>query len=255
MNPFPPLLQELDHWATIGQKATLWWRDDDAIAPSYHLDRLLGLAAEFHIPMALAVIPEPCRAGLVADLAAKSMIIAVLQHGYAHRNHAKSHEKKQELGLHRSAAAVEAELSAGFTHMQELFDGTVLPVLVPPWNRIHPDLLPDLPSLGYQGISTFGPRPNAWPVAGLRQVNCHIDVIRWRPNRAFAGEAAVVQQLVEHLAGRRLKAVDPEEPTGLLTHHLVHDQACWTFLNALCETLVQHEAVEFLSASDVFLRR
>ena len=41
-----------------------------------------------------------------------------------------------------------------------------LPVLVPPWNRIAPDLIAHLPAAGYTGLSTFNPHPTAHPPPG-----------------------------------------------------------------------------------------
>ena len=48
---------ELNRWQEAGRVATLWWRDDDAVAPSRALERLVSVAGR--IPLALAVIPAP----------------------------------------------------------------------------------------------------------------------------------------------------------------------------------------------------
>ena len=55
MSVFRPLTDEFDRWADQGLTATLWWRDDDAIAPTPALDRLLDAAGP--VPLTLAVIP------------------------------------------------------------------------------------------------------------------------------------------------------------------------------------------------------
>jgi hypothetical protein len=57
------LVDELDRWEEAGRVAQLWWRDDDAVAPTPALDRLLDVAAG--IPLSLAVIP----AEMVRELA------------------------------------------------------------------------------------------------------------------------------------------------------------------------------------------
>ena len=36
------LEREIDAWAAAGREATLWWRDDDAVAATAELERLLG---------------------------------------------------------------------------------------------------------------------------------------------------------------------------------------------------------------------
>jgi hypothetical protein len=61
---------------------------------------LLDSAASRNTPLALAVIPadaEPALNERIAGLPG----LAILQHGYAHQNHAPATEKKQELGPHR----------------------------------------------------------------------------------------------------------------------------------------------------------
>ena len=143
------LTLELDQWGAEGRTAAFWWRDDDAVAPTPALDRLRSLSAG--IPIALAVIP----AGATPELAAELRDwpeSAVLQHGLSHANHETAPAKKAELGAARPAAHVIADLKTGWD-MLASFDP--LPVLVPPWNRISPDLIGQLPGLGYIGLSTF----------------------------------------------------------------------------------------------------
>ncbi len=49
-----------------------------------------------------------------------------------------------------------------------------------------------------------------------------------------------------------MSAVDPDEPTGLLTHHLEHDEPCWAFIDRLLEETRGHPAVRWLSAEEIF---
>jgi hypothetical protein len=65
----------------------LWCRDDDACRDSPALRRLLEIAATANIPVALAVIPALIEDSLV-DCVENASAATVLQHGYAHRNHA-----------------------------------------------------------------------------------------------------------------------------------------------------------------------
>ena len=157
-----------------------------------------------------------------------------------------------ELGLHRPRAAVLAELARGQARMTTLFGAARSAVLVPPWNRIAPALVPALSGLGFNGLSTLGPRPSAEPAPGLRQVNCHLDIMRWKPSRGFLGQEAALDVLAGHLRARREGAADRSEPTGLLTHHLAHDEACWGFLDDLLGRLVGHAAVRFPSVAGAF---
>src|SRR5271170_1486794 len=81
------LADELDRWGEKGRIATLWWRDDDAAAPSRRLDSLLATAGE--VPVALAVIPALADQALAArlDRSVKTPV-RVLQHGWRHLDHA-----------------------------------------------------------------------------------------------------------------------------------------------------------------------
>ena len=125
-----------------------------------------------------------------------------------------------------------------------------LPVLVPPWNRLGKSLLDLLPSAGFEGLSTYQPRTSREPVAGLIQSNCHTDLINWRGSRSFIGERTVLEQITGHLRRRRQHEVD-NEPTGVLTHHRDHDEACWKFLEKLFEVTRDHGATQWLSVAEV----
>ena len=163
MDPWIELEQELDSWRRTGRRAGLWWRDDDLVEPSAALERLLGMARDHRLGVGLAVVPAelapalgPCLRGCPAA--------SVLQHGFAHRNHAPAGEKAAELGAHRPLATLVEELRAGRERLAAAFDGTLLPILAPPWNRIAPTVVATLPALGYRGLSTFSPRQGRRPV-------------------------------------------------------------------------------------------
>jgi len=251
---FVPLIEQLDRFAAAGRVASLWWRDDDAADVSPALDRLLALGEAQGVPLALATVPAQATEALGRRLRAAGPEVAVLQHGYAHQNHADAGQKKIELGPQRPAQMVIGELATGRLRLETLFGGRALPVLVPPWNRMAPFLLPVLPELGYRGLSQFGPRARAMPLSTLLQSNCHIDPIDWRGSRGFAGAAASVAAATAHLA---LRLAAPEgsaadEPTGLMTHHAAHDEPMWEFLERYLATTAAHPAVRWLSAPDVF---
>ena len=59
------------------------------------------------------------------------------------------------------------ELGTGWLALERLFGGRALSVMVPPWNRIAPALVPTLPEIGFRGLSTFGlRRTRFWPAVG-----------------------------------------------------------------------------------------
>lgn len=252
MSDWRPLDQELDRWAAAGRKATLWWRDDDAAAPTAALERLLDLAARSDQPLALAVIPDRAEAALAERLSNQSADVAVLQHGFAHRNHAPAGEKKCELTAPRQRPETLEELRRGQGILKTLFGARALPVLVPPWNRIAPEMTAALPALGFTGLSTYKARKQPQPGPGLQQVNCHLDILQWRPERRFLGLGEAVALLTDHLRARREGRADPAEPSGILSHHAVHDEAAWAFLEDLLARLARHPAARFLPATAAF---
>lgn len=253
MTGWSALDRELDRWQAARRRASFWWRDDDATDASATLARLLALAGRHGLPIGLAVVPAGATAELAAAVAGRPRV-AVLQHGFAHRNHAPEDEKKCELGAHRPAAAVIAELRQGRRLLQRLFGRRLRPVLVPPWNRIDAGVVRRLPAQGFAGLSTFQPRPAPEAAAGLRQVNCHIEIMDWRARR-FIGQPAALDFAVGHLAARREGRADAREPTGLMTHHLAHDEAAWRFLERFLAATARHSAARWLSPAQVFARR
>jgi len=222
---------ELDLWGEAGCSATLWWRDDDAARLTRRLDRLLALADG--VPLALAVVPAKAE-----SFAAPAI---VLQHGWAHADRARDGGRKCEL----AGADILELLVEGKTRLARLFGARFLPVMVPPWNRAAPEVLAALPSLGYVGLSRLGPRATRF------ERNVHVDVMDWK-SREFAGEEHVLRQLRLHLAARRAGVVDADEPTGLMTHHLVHGAPTERFLARLLEATRAHPAAHWLDPREVF---
>jgi hypothetical protein len=246
---FAPLLAELDLWRDAGRTATLWWRDDDAVKPTRQLDRLIELSRR-GVPCGLAVVPLPAVTELAVQLLDEPFV-EVLQHGYAHTNHAPPEVKSSEFGIQRDLDDRLADLAAGRDKLLHLFGHRFVPAFVPPWNRIGDDLLPHLAGLGYRGLSTFEPRKEAQP-NGYTQVNTHVDPIHWKQNKIFRGAEHSVKQMVGHLSRRRLGEVDAEEATGFLTHHLVHEEAMWDFMAELFDLLAGRPEVTWLAPSQLW---
>ncbi|AWN52582.1 glycosyltransferase [Methylobacterium sp. 17Sr1-1] len=227
---FTPLTDALARAADAGRTTILWWRDDDAVAHTPALDRLLALAVRTGWPVALAAIParaEPSLAARVADEAG----IDLLVHGLAHTNHAPLDSKRAEFGSHRPLAALQADAAKALALAKARLGPRLLPVLVPPWNRLAPDLPATLPALGYQGVSAAH---SLRPVAGLAQAHAAIDPVAWRAGGGLADPGGVV--------ARAARAVAEGGPVGLLTHHLVQDAATWAFCERLLDHLAAHAA-------------
>jgi hypothetical protein len=249
MSSWRELEDEAARWHEAGQAADLWWRDDDATDVGPALDRLLAIHRDTGAAMALAVVPAHATTAL-ADRLVDEPEVDVLQHGYAHVNHAvPAEKKKEELGAQRPAMLVLGELGTGQMALERLFGKRPLAVLVPPWNRIAPALVPALPEIGFAGLSTFGPRRRPRPVKGLLEVNTHVDLIDWKGRRGFVGEAAALGTLVASLAHARTVS---REPVGVLSHHLAMDGEAWDFLGLMWQKATKMPGLRIRPARELF---
>lgn len=237
-----PLHNELARWQEAGRTAVFWWRDDDAFEPTVALDTLLDLANRYEVPVTLAVVPAKAGQPLARRLAGERHA-AVAVHGWAHHNHASESEKKQELGHHRLAEAVLGELYHGFLHLKQLHETSFVPMLVPPWNRIDPLLIPKLSALGFENLSTYGPAADEEPIGIL---NTHVDIIDWHGTRGGRPDEELIAELVAELQTR---FDGSDEPIGLLTHHLDHDVQAWGFCERLFKATAGNKAVAWKPAA------
>lgn len=243
--------RELDRWQQAGLQAEFWWRDDDAASAGAALDRLLELRAGTGLPLSLAVIPAALQPDLAPALRGQHAL-SVLQHGYAHRSHAARGQRKLELGGTRPWRETVDELKHGHQLLAQHFPESFVPVLVPPWNRIDPALVNRLPAIGLLGLSTVKARRQRHPAPGLLQVNAHLDPINWRHGGDFLGVYPSIAILVQHLVARRSGYRDRDEPSGILSHHLVQNRATWQFIEALLRFVDAHPAARFVSAGDIW---
>ncbi|QEW22429.1 putative glycosyl transferase [Marinibacterium anthonyi] len=232
MTDWTPLDDELDR---MEMPFPVWWRDDDALTDTTALNRLIRLSERNGWPLHLAIVPAHADAALADRLRDAATVIPVT-HGWAHVSHAPKTEKNAEFGAHRAADVMAAEAGQGHARLEDLLGEAPAPMFVPPWNRIAPDLLPLLPGQGFDMISTYNPRKTPRAVPGLTRVNTHLDPIDWHGGRSLVDPQALVNKLARDLADRREGRADATEPYGLLTHHLVHDDAIWDFV----ETFFTH---------------
>jgi hypothetical protein len=246
---FGALREELDRWRDAGCIAAFWWRDDDAIEPTPALARLLGLADSFSAEVAVAVIPAHASEALPEALARHSA--AAVQHGYAHKNHARLGAKSVECGGDRSVEVVLEELTKGRAMMRRLFGSPADTILAVPWNRIERPVLDRLGETGLAAVSAYGPRNAMRGPHGLAVANAHVDPMNWRERR-FAGDEKALSSVLGELRARRTGASDPDEPVGLLTHHLDHDEPFWAFVERLLRVTTDHEAARWITIDEAF---
>lgn len=240
------LTEELDRWLETGKTATLWWRDDDAVGLTPQLELLLRCAQP--VPLALAVIPRFVEPDLALRLRQVSSV-AVLQHGWAHSNHATG--TKSEYPATRSQADVEREFADGRQVLDEHFGTQSIPVFAPPWHGLDERFLPLLAQNGIKCVSRIGPRRSRLAAAGLPQVNAHVAPIKWTIPPSFGGDAEYVSAIIDHLRGRRTERFDRDEPTGLLTHHLAQNPTSYEFMSRLLDVTLAHPAAKWIDLREI----
>jgi predicted glycosyltransferase len=246
-----PLDDVLRRTAQAGRTVAFWWRDDDVVAHTPALDRLLEVARAFDLPIALAAIPGGVERSLTERLGEEPQVHVVV-HGFVHRNHAPPGRKKAEFGPHRPPSALAHDAEAALRLGREACDGKLLPVFVPPWNRISAEFVPLLAGLGYRGLSGFGARGAREAAPGLYRINTHIDPIDWRGTRGLAPVETTVARLADAVSAQLDGGADPDEPIGLLTHHLIHDESVWRFCEALLDRLRMHGNLIYPSPRALF---
>lgn len=241
------LTDHLDWFAERGRKVRFWWRDDDAIEPTPALERMLSLANTHKVDLAFAVIPKMATKALAERFADQPHAL-VLQHGWQHKNFQRKDlgEKAAELGSRRDPDQLMAELKAGHDRLLELFGDKFVKAMVPPWNRIDPEISRRLPGIGLSGLSTF--TWHNFPRA--HQLQSHIDILKWKKQVRFIGWESARLRFDLQLTRRRNTGT---EPVGLLTHHLVHDDGCFEFLEIFLEIAAHHEGAEWPEAKGLFL--
>ena len=240
---------EIARWNDAGRMVEFWWRDDDAARPDPALSRLLALAQRLAAPLALAVVPLPCETEIFANAGAQ---VSVLQHGTDHANRAAGGEKKTEFSAAEAPAAALARLTAARRQLQARAGRRFLPVLAPPWNRLPANLAPHLAAAGFRGVTQYGARARAEAAPGLRQVNTHVDIVAWRSGRGFIGAEHALAAATRHLAAKRAALADPQEATGWLSHHAVHDEAAWAFIEQLFESTKRLSGVVWRRPEEIF---
>jgi hypothetical protein len=236
--------EELDAWTHSHRTAALWWRDDDAVESTPALDRLLGISADLGVSVALAVIPAEVDESLARAIRGRE--VAILQHGWDHTDHAPVGDYKAELAAGRDPVEVRQQLARGWDRLVPLFEDRLLPVLVPPFNQMAPELA-EVVSAAYQFVSIV----SDFDALRVRSVNVHCEIVDSKTGAA-ASEEIVALQLATALKLRRYHLVNARRPIGILTHHLVHTIAEWSLLTSLLTRLRAHKAVSFPPLTEIF---
>ena len=85
-------------------------------------------------------------------------------------------------------------------------------------------------------------------MGGIATIDAHLDIVDWRDGRGFVGDAPALGRLVGALRAARHGARDA---VGLLTHHLVMDNATEDFLAGLGEVVATHAAALWVDVREL----
>jgi predicted deacetylase len=215
---------ELALWAKAGHAPVLWWRDDDARVPTGALERLISLSRRRDAPLTLAAIAGPGLPTLVHRLQNEPGVELAV-HGFAHANRQPEGQGFGEIIDSDDIDWVRAQLRATVAAFHRA--GAAPTLFVPPWNNLKPQLLEALPGSSIIAVSGFDQANGK--ADGVTRLDAHLDVLRWKGGGRFRGTWKFLIRMRRLLAQRRTDG-QWDEPIGLLTHHLDHDQATWRFL-------------------------
>ena len=238
------LTEELRQWAQAKKTARLFLRDDDADDDTPALRQLSAITSLYKIPLLLAIIPAHATRELGEFINSKSHINPAV-HGFSHTNHSSQGEKKIELGAQRPLDIVLKELAQGRDKLLNIFGEKLSPVLVPPWNRISEEVAENVGKVGFVAISGF-----SWKVANGNTpwVNTHVDIIDWKNDKASKTIDLVLEELTKSLVIAR---ENNYAAIGILTHHLVHDDAAWKMLETLFGIISQQPVFVWVEAQSL----
>ncbi|MEP0454618.1 MAG: glycosyl transferase family 28, partial [Roseibium sp.] len=99
--------------------------------------------------------------------------------------------------------------------------------------------------IGLEGLSTF--TWHHFPRTG--QVQSHVDIIKWKKDRRFIGWNSARLRFDLQLCRRR---TNPDEPLGILSHHLAHDEGCYEFLDRFLDIAAHHPGAEWPRVKGLF---
>jgi hypothetical protein len=226
------LAEELRHWRGRNARPGFWWRDDDTGPADPPFRAFLAAIDRIGVPVGLAVVPGRLKPETAEEVRQRRHCF-VMQHGYRHLDHFRSCEYP---GF-RHPREVSAEIDAGQAALQGQLAAQMIPVFVPPWNRLAPRFHPELARAGFRGISArlhCGPWL-AQESQGLVEIPVHVNSTR--PGAVFIGDEPFVAQVLRHLRAKRRGLAPWSQPTGILTHYFCEVRV-WQAMDRLVKTVL-----------------
>lgn len=211
-----------------------FFRDDDAGWSDERLLELLNLFERYSTPIDVAAIPNALTSGMAAKLCARLEaqpdMLAIHQHGFAHRNHEPEGRRKCEFGPARVAIFQHNDIERGQRRLAELFGSLLSPIFTPPWNRCTSATGECLRQAGLRVLSRD---VTAQPLNldGLIELPVTID---W-----FA-RARGVRLSREELGAALAAVAKASAPVGVMFHHALMDETERQQASELLALLASH---------------
>ena len=154
--------------------------------------------APLRLPLSPRRDPGPCEPSLRANASARSASLRLV-HGLAHANHAPPGEKKAEFGAASSLArlARDAERGPAPSHPRGLRTDAPAGLRA----ALEPDRArtcrPALPGAGFAACPPSATEARRERVAGLVEINTHVDPIDWHGGRSLRDAGSIVATLAQ----------------------------------------------------------
>lgn len=233
-------IDELSNWKKTNTSPIFWIRDDDITEENENIFKLINLCISNDTPLYLAAIPKKIDRKLISKTINYSECY-ILQHGFSHQNHAPKKHKKSEFHSSRELNVMCSEIKKGYEILVGCCREKLLPVFVPPWNRMTDRLFPCLLKSGLQGYSS---KNTSFKVPeNLIVRDAHLDIADWKNNCKFIGETTSINMLINQLQLIRTTQNTACTPICVLTHHKVMDKESFSFLNKLIITSKEFGAI------------
>jgi hypothetical protein len=219
---------------TAPGRVSFFFRDDDAGWDDERLFELLDLFERHSMPLDVAAIPSAVTDSLAVALRARIEsgpgLLAIHQHGFAHRNH-EPQGRKCEFGVTRQHLLQQRDIQAGKERLLDLFGPCLSPIFTPPWNRCTAITGECLRRSGFLILSRD---QTAQPLNldGLFELPVTFD---W-----FARARGVPLSL-ESLGARLAAAAETPAPVGIMFHHALMDESERRRASELLKLIASHE--------------
>jgi len=208
----------------------VFFRADDVGVPGRNFTRLLGLFAEYRMPLALAVVPAwltvPRWRQIQSITDAHSPLWCWHQHGWRHANH-ESVGKKCEFGPGRTESGIYSDLKRGRERLEGIMGACYFPVFTPPWNRCDGRTLNILSKQGFHATSrSLGALPKT--PDGFPDLSVHVDLHTRKGILPSTDRRRLLDEIAHAFA---------EGSCGFMLHHQRMNHTAFAFLEALLQAL------------------